>query len=141
AQVTSKGNGIVLVEVYDTTSGTQLVTEQIVNISTRGFVGIADDAIMAGFVISGNTPKRLLIRGVGPGLVAFGVPGTLEDPVLKLYAKDGANPIAQNNDWGTPQPINVTQVPATATEITAASSSVGAFPFAVGSKDAAIIIT
>lgn len=140
AQVTANGNGIVLVEVYDTVSGTQLSTEQIVNISTRGYVGTGDDVLVAGFVVTGGAPKRVLIRGIGPALAAFGVPGVLQDPVLKVYPAGGNNPIAQNDNWETPQPIG-TQVPTTAAQITAASTSTGAFPLSAGGKDAAIIVS
>jgi sugar lactone lactonase YvrE len=140
AQVTANGNGIVLVEVYDTVSGTELSTEQIVNISTRGFVGTGDDVLVAGFVVTGGAPKRVLIRGIGPALAAFGVPGVLQDPVLRLYSAGGNTPIAQNDNWETAQPIGAT-VPATAAQITAASTSTGAFPLSAGGKDAAIIVS
>ena len=140
AQVTANGNGVVLMEIYDTMSGTQLTTEQIVNISTRGFVGTGDDVLVAGFVVTGNTPKRVLIRGLGPALGAFGVPGVLADPILRLYSGGGSNPIAQNDNWETPQPVG-SQVPTTAADITAASTAAGAFPLGAGGKDAAILIT
>jgi hypothetical protein len=140
AQVTANGNGIVLLEVYDMVSGTQLSTEQIVNISTRGFVGTGDDVLVAGFVVTGSTPKRVLIRGIGPALAAFGVPGVLQDPVLRLYSANGTNPIAQNDNWEAPQPIGA-QVAATAAQITAASTAAGAFPLGAGGKDAAMIVT
>jgi len=141
AQVTANGNGLVLVEVYDTVSGTELVTELIANISTRGFVGTGEDVLVAGFVVTGNASKRVLIRGVGPALAAFGVPGTLVDPVLKLYSAGGANPIAQNDNWETPQPINAGQIVPTAAEIVAASMAAGAFPLPAGGKDASMVVT
>jgi sugar lactone lactonase YvrE len=140
AQVTANGNGIVLVEVYDTVSGTQLSTEQIVNISTRGFVGTGDDVLVAGFVVTGGAPKRVLIRGIGPALAPFGVPGVLQDPVLQLYSAGNNNPIAQNDNWETPQPIGA-PVPATAAQLVAASTAAGAFPLSTGGKDAAIIVS
>jgi sugar lactone lactonase YvrE len=140
ALVTANGNGIVLVEVYDTVSGTELSTEQIVNISTRGYVGTGDDVLVAGFVVTGGAPKQVLIRGIGPALAAFGVPGVLQDPVLKVYSGGGNNLIAQNDNWEAPQPIGA-QVPTTAAQITAASTSTGAFPLSAGGKDAAIIVT
>ena len=140
AQVTANGNGLTLLEVYDTVAGEDLATEQIVNISTRGFVGIGDDAIVAGFVVTGSTPKRVLIRGIGPALTGFGVPGALGDPVLRLFRAGTTDPIAQNDNWETPQGIG-SQAAATAAEITAAATAAGAFPFATGSKDAAIVVT
>lgn len=142
AQVTANGNGITLVEVYDASTGLQLATEQLVNISTRGFVDTDDGVLVAGFVVTGTNPKRVLIRGIGPGLTAFGVPNVVADPVLKLYASpNSATPMAQNDNWGTPQPVPGGATPATAAEVTAAAAATGAFPLAGGSKDAAIVVT
>jgi hypothetical protein len=140
AQVTANGNGIVLVEVYDTVAGSQLSTEQIVNISTRGFVGTGDDVLVAGFVVTGGTPKRILVRGIGPALAAFGVPNTVTDPVLRVYPANSGTPLAQNDNWETPQQIGAQSV-ATAAELTTASLAVGAFPLSAGGKDAALIVT
>ena len=140
AQVTANGNGLVLVEVYDTVNGALLSTEQIVNISTRGFVGTGDDVLVAGFVVTGSAPKRILIRGVGPALAAFGVPNLVVDPVLRVYPAGSSTPVAQNDNWETPQQIG-SQPIATAAEITAASTAAGAFPLGAGGRDATVIVT
>lgn len=141
AQVAANGNGMILLEIYDAATGTQLSAEQIVNISTRGFVDTGDGDLVAGFVIAGRTPKKVLIRGVGPGLTAFGLTSAVADPVLKLYASNSTAPIAQNDNWGTPVAAGSVFTPATTAQITAATTTVGAFPLAAGSKDAAILIT
>ncbi len=120
-------SGITLAEVYDTETnpgGTQLV-----NVSTLGFVGTGENALTAGFVISGDAPKRVLVRAVGPGLAPFGVGDTLPDPQLGLVPLGRAEPLATNDDW-----------PGTA-EITAAFRSVGAFALPSGSKDSALVAT
>jgi len=39
-----------------------------------------------------------MIRGIGPSLSAFGVPGALENPVLELHDSTGAT-IAVNDNW------------------------------------------
>lgn len=142
AQVTANGNGVALVEVYDATSGTPLDTDQIVNISTRGFVDTGDGQLIAGFVVTGDAPKRVLIRGIGPGLAAFGVTGALADPQLKLFSSpNSANPIAQNDNWGTPLPVTGGATPATSAEIVSANTAAGAFPMVGGSKDSALLVT
>jgi hypothetical protein len=143
AQVaTNGGDGVALVEVYDASTGsTGATTRQLINISTRGFVDTGDGSLIAGFVVTGNAPKRVLIRGIGPSLTGFGVTGAVANPVLKLYATGSTSVIAQNDDWSAGQPINVAQGAATAAEIAAASTSAGAFPLSAGSRDAAIIIT
>jgi len=141
AQLNTKGNGTALIEVYDGADASQIATQQLVNISTRGFVDADNDGMLiAGFVVTGNTPKRVLIRGIGPTLATLGVPGTLADPQLKVFAADGSV-IAKNDNWGTPQSIDTVQVPATANEIATAAAMTGAFPLANGSADSAIVIT
>ena len=136
------GNGVALVEVYDASTNTAIsASQQLVNLSTRGFVDTGEGNLIAGFVVAGNAPKRVLIRGIGPSLTQFGVPGAVADPMLTIYAAGSATPIAQNNDWTVPQPMGVTQFAATAAEINEAATATGAFPLTANSKDAAIVIT
>jgi predicted outer membrane repeat protein len=66
-----------------------------VNISTRLSVGKGDDALIGGFIVFGSSPKRVLIRAVGPSLP---IPGALQDPTLELHSASGAT-IAANDDW------------------------------------------
>jgi hypothetical protein len=88
------------------------------NISTRLRVDVADKVMIAGFIITGNAPKPVLIRGMGPSLTASQVPAdqVLLDPVVELRGPDGSL-IMQNDNWtdsaqrtqveGTPfQPID-----------------------------------
>lgn len=130
----AEGIGVGLVEVYDGDDpALGELTADIVNISTRGEIGTASDVLIAGFVINGTVPKRVLIRGIGPTLGAFGVPDTIEDPRLELFAaKDGAGaPAFMNNDnWEGLDGL----------AIAAAAAVVGGFPLETGSKDAAILI-
>jgi hypothetical protein len=112
----------------------------LINISTRGTVGAGDDVLIGGFVVSGDAPKRVLIRGIGPALTGFGVAGTVSDPVLKIYDAKSVM-IAQNDNWGTPQPLNATQTLGSGADISAASTAVGAFALSANSADAALLIT
>ena len=107
------------------------VTNRLVNISTRGVAGTSSQALIAGFVISGTTPKQVLIRGIGPTLGIFGVPGFLVNPKLQLFRGDGTQ-LTENDDWGSA---------ANVADITAQSALVGAFPLATGSKDSALLLT
>ena len=61
------------------------------NISTRMHVGTDDNVLIAGFIVTGDQPKKVLIRGLGPSLP---VNGALADPMLAL---DG-NAVV-NDDW------------------------------------------
>jgi hypothetical protein len=69
------------------------------NISTRLPVGQADSALIGGFIVVGPTPKRVIIRAVGPSLP---VAGALQDPILELHDVTGAT-IASNDNWRTTQ--------------------------------------
>ncbi len=134
------GSGIALIEVYDATPGPVPDGQQLINISARGYVDAGESALMAGFVVTGNAPKRFLIRGVGPALAPFGVPSTLGDPSLKVWSSTGVV-IATNDDWSSPQVVSATQVAATAVELVAAAGSTGAFPLPPHSLDAALIVS
>lgn len=81
-----------------------------------------------GFQISGDTPKTILIRVLGPTLAALGTPGALADPMF--FVSGSAGIVAKNNDWGG------------SPEIMQATSQAGATPFVSGdSKDAAMLVT
>lgn len=131
-------SGLALAEIYDASTTPQGEDQRLINISSRGLVDAGVDVLIGGFVITGNQPKRVLVRGVGPALGAFGVVGALSDPRLVLYSGDTL--IAHNEDWGSPIAVSATQTAATSAEIAAVARSVGAFAHAPGSKDAAILV-
>jgi hypothetical protein len=90
--------GIGLCELYDLDPNDSSVR----NISTRGDVGISDDAMIGGFIVGGTAPSKVIIRAIGPSLTAAGVTGALPDPVLELHGSDGSL-IFQNDNWRTTQ--------------------------------------
>lgn len=140
AQVQSADNtGTVLIEVYDVSANAAVPTKQLINISTRGYVGTGDDVLIAGFAVSGNEPKQVLVRGVGPTLSTFKVAGALSDPILTIYDAKGTV-VAKNDNWGTPLQV-ASETPATAAQIMAADTATGAFALQSGSKDAAVVLT
>jgi hypothetical protein len=61
-------------------------------------VEAGNNVLIGGFIIAGNTPKDVAIRGIGPSLVDFGINDALADPTLELRASDGSL-ILQNDDW------------------------------------------
>jgi hypothetical protein len=73
-----------------------------VNISTRMAVGTGENVMIGGFIITGNAPKRVIIRALGPSLNASGLTGTLQDPTLELFDGAGA-PLGSNDDWRSDQ--------------------------------------
>jgi hypothetical protein len=72
--------------------------DALANLSTRVQVGTASNVAIAGFIVTGNTGKQVVVRGLGPSLGAVGVQGALSDPLLELYDASG-NLLATNNDW------------------------------------------
>jgi hypothetical protein len=94
---------------------------QLINISTRARVLTDDKVVIAGFIITGTAPKKVLLRGIGPSLNGVGV--TLSDPTLELH--QGSTILATNDDWktksdGTSQQL---EIEATATQPTNDSES------------------
>jgi hypothetical protein len=92
----------------------------LANISTRMEVLTGNNVLIAGFIITGTAPKKVLIRGIGPSLNVNGVPiaGALADPRLQLY--QGGKRLSTNDNWktkpgGTSQEaeIRATKIPPT----------------------------
>jgi hypothetical protein len=68
------------------------------NISTRLRVEIGDNVMIGGFIVNGNAPKNVAVRGIGPSLTGFGISDALADPTLELRDSIGAV-LAGNDDW------------------------------------------
>jgi hypothetical protein len=126
AQVTgATSTGIALAEIYDTAPATGA---RLVNVSARAQVGTGSGILIAGFTVSGNVPKQILIRGIGPTLAQFNVGGVLANPRLDLYR--GTTLLQGNDDWGG------------TAALANAFAQVGAFSLSGGtSRDAAILVT
>jgi hypothetical protein len=54
--------------------------------------------MIGGFIITGNVPKKVVIRGLGPSLASFGITDFLADPFLELRSQSGAL-LQQNDNW------------------------------------------
>ena len=78
-----------------------------VNISTRVFVDTGERVSIAGFIVSGDVSKKVLVRGIGPSLTASGVPNPLADPTLTLFDESG-NPLMTNDNWQDSQAAEIT---------------------------------
>ena len=78
------------------------------NISTRLRVETGENVLIGGFIVQGNTPKRVLIRGIGSSLT---VSDALADPTLTLVRADGTS--FYNDDWkdSQEQEIRETTIP------------------------------
>lgn len=124
---------IVSTDIGSVTSRTSTVAlaNRPVNVSSRARVGTKDDIAIAGFVVSGpaGRTKSVLLRAVGPGLTPFGLSAAdvLAQPVLNLFDAQGRL-IASNQGWND------------SADIAAAAKATGAFAFAPGSRDAAMLL-
>jgi CSLREA domain-containing protein len=91
---------------------TQLATptptpaSQAVNLSTRMRVQTGDNVGIGGFIITGSTPKHVVLRAIGPSLTLFGVPDALADPVLELHGP-GAFVTITNDNWRDTQEAQI----------------------------------
>jgi hypothetical protein len=123
------GTGVALSEVYDASPNARAEYQRLVNISTRGESGPGENLLIGGFIVVGNAPKKVLIRGIGPTLAGFGVATPLSDPRLQVYR--GKELLGENDNWSATN----------GAEIADAAKKTGAFELPNGSKDAAIVLT
>jgi hypothetical protein len=132
AQVAGVGadTGVGLVEIYDMSVPSPFTSNKLTNVSTRLNIGSGSAVAIVGFHITGSAPKRLLIRGAGPGLTALGVSGALATPHLQLMNSAGTL-IRENFSWGSGNDVAL---------VTAAESGTGAFTYTAGSADSAILM-
>ena len=91
---------------------------RLINLSVLTGISTTGDSFSLGYVVSGASTansKPLVIRAAGPSLGALGVPGTLSDPKMELFA--GSVKTEENDNWGGLSTIST------------AMSAVGAFPY------------
>lgn len=103
--------------------------ESLANISTRGIVGVQDSIMIAGFVITGDSPRTLLIRAVGKTLEQFNVAGVIGNPQVHIIR--GQDIIDYFDDWKSES---------NHAEIASVSEDLGAFPL-TSDQDAAKLVT
>lgn len=124
---TNQTTGVALTELHAV--GDAVAGSPFVGISTRGFVG-PGNAIMIPGIIVGQAGRRLVLRGIGPGLGGSNLTTFLPDPKLRVLDLRG-NEIATNDDWGSL---------ATSSELAAATAAIHLNNLADGSRDAALVI-
>jgi hypothetical protein len=90
--------GVALVEGYELDSN----SSRLVNISTRGRVGVGSEVLIGGFIVRGTTAKKVIVRALGPSLASGANPiaGTLANPYLELHDGSG-NLLVANDNWTT----------------------------------------
>ena len=71
----------------------------LANLSTRGYVGVGDSRMIAGFIISGTGSTTVTIRALGPTLnTVFGVQGVLANPTMSVVDQSTGNVIVSNDN-------------------------------------------
>ena len=123
--------GVALAEAFD--AALSDTTKRLTALSVRNQVGTGEDTLIAGFVIVGDAPKRVIVRGVGPGMAST-VSGYLRDPYLRVQKYDTTTKVwslvGENDDWDHKA------------ETAALFASVGMnTPLGSDSKDAALVLT
>jgi hypothetical protein len=117
--------------IYAGGSEAALAAQRLVNISSRARVASGEGVAIAGFVISGDSAKPVLIRAVGPTLGSvFGLPGSLASPRLELVRSSDQASLAVNAG-----------IAADRAAIDAAGARAGAFALGASGADAAILTT
>ena len=91
----NNATGVALVELYDLDS---FSSSTLANIATRGRINQGENVLIAGYIVGGYKPQRVVVRGIGPSLAQFGVSDALADPFLELHNAQGTL-IMSNNDW------------------------------------------
>jgi len=130
ASAKAGGSGLGLVEVY---AMHDLPTPRLVNLSTRALIGQGASGLFLGFYLGEGGARRLLIRGVGPGLasVAPGLQPLLARPELIVRRSSDNAEVQRNAGWETD---------GQSLALAAAADQVGAFALQAGSRDAALIL-
>jgi len=98
----NNSTGVALVEAYDIAPA---ATAHLINISTRGFVRIGDNVMIAGMIVQSNSQK-VLVRALGPTLSAFGIINPLANPMLELRDSN-ASLLSANDNWKSTQQIEI----------------------------------
>src|SRR5881227_69574 len=87
-------------------SGQIALLGKATNISSRGMVGTGENVLIAGFIISGNQPKKVIVRALGPTLSTLGVSGALADPTIIIVNSSNVV-VASNDNWRNTQETEI----------------------------------
>ena len=71
--------------------------DAMANVSNRGVTGQGERKLITGFIITGGTPRNIVIRALGPSLGAAGIKEPAGNPKIEVY--QGATRVAVNADW------------------------------------------
>ncbi len=118
---------------YLPTESSSISKVPMVATSNRANIGTGEEVQIAGFVLTGDEPQTILIRGLGPELENQGVVGVSPDPSIALFRAGVNTPIISNDNWSADENEAIV--------LAAAAKQVGAPPLTAGSTDAAMLVT
>jgi hypothetical protein len=73
--------------------------DAVANVSNRGVAGSGERRLITGLIVTGGTPRNLVMRALGPSLTTAGVQQAVTNPKIEVY--HGSTRIAANADWKT----------------------------------------
>lgn len=88
--------GVGLIELYDASPADG---SRLINISARGRVETGSRQMIVGVSIAGTGHDRLMVRGIGPTLQAFGITRALANPSEVFRELTTQQVVAANDDW------------------------------------------
>lgn len=65
-----------------------------------------ENVLIGGFIITGQSPRKVIVRAMGPSLSAADVPDALADPMLTLHSS-GGSALAANDNWRDTQEAQI----------------------------------
>jgi Fibronectin type III domain len=96
--------GVALFELYDLDAG----IGRVVNVSTRSRIEPGDKVLIGGFIIGGTAGTPVIIRAIGPSLIANGVADAMLDPRMDIYDGNGTLMVS-NDNWRTDQESSIVE--------------------------------
>jgi hypothetical protein len=115
---------------------------RLINLSILTSLATAGDTFTMGYVVGGSGTsgaKPLVIRAAGPSLGALGLPGTVDDPKIELFA--GPVKTGENDNWGGSATIANAMAAVGAFAYTGPTSRDAAATLAVGSGDNSVRVS
>lgn len=104
-------------------------SQRLVNLSTRAQVGGGEKTFVAGFVVAGAGPKKIIIRAIGPSLAGHGVGEPVMHPTVAVFDKNGA---PYENGYAYPACVGC---PTYESDLAESLIKAGAFPLPPGTDD------
>jgi hypothetical protein len=122
----NNSSGIGLVEIYDLQPA---LPGELGNLAVRANVQTGDNILISGLILGGSTPKRILLRAIGPSLQSQLGSAVLQDPFLELHDANGATTMTNDNWRNAP---NASEIEATGLAPTNDNESAILMPLSAG---------